>query len=77
MKKLLSLLFAIVIVFSLATRALAQPGDPAKGQGADEHAKKAHVKKTKHHKRKHKHIVEVKGQGSVKGDKASSIGSNA
>jgi predicted small lipoprotein YifL len=62
MKKLLSLLFAVAIVFSLATRALAQPDDLPKGQATATHAKKPHEKKKKHHKKKH--TVEVRGQGA-------------
>ena len=65
MKKLLSLLFAFAMVFSLATPVLAQPDHPPKGQSKIEPAKKVHEKK-KHHKKKHKHLVVVNGQGSVK-----------
>ncbi len=77
MKKLLSLLFAFAIVFSLATPVLAQSDGPAKGQGTEKHAKKPHAKKKKHHKKKHKHLVVVNGRGSVEGVETSRIGSNA
>jgi hypothetical protein len=75
MKKLLSLLFAVAIVFSLATRALAQPDDPPKGQATGTHAKKPHLKKKKHHKKKL--VVEVKGEGSMEDVNTTSLGSNA
>jgi hypothetical protein len=71
MKKLLSLLFAITIFFSLATRALAQPDDATKGQATE-----TQTKKKKHHKKKHKHLLVVKGIGSVEVINTTSIGSN-
>ena len=75
MKKLLSVLFAIAIVFSLDTRVLAQPDDAVRGQATGEHAKVAHKKK-KHHKKKPQHILEVQGKGSVEGINTNIIRSN-
>ncbi len=67
MKKLLIMLFAVAIVLSLATRALAQPDDPPKGQATGEHGKKAQEKKKKHHKKKHKHLPVAEATGSGEG----------
>lgn len=61
MKKLLSMLFAGAMVFSLATRVLAQADDAAKGQANETQT----TKKKKHHKKKHKHIPVVESRGSV------------
>jgi len=71
MKKLLSILFAIAIVFSLATRVLAQPDDAANVQAMEKLAKKK-----KHHKKKHKHILGAEGKGSVEGVHTNIIRSN-
>ncbi|MGD1104449.1 MAG: hypothetical protein ABSA59_20565 [Terriglobia bacterium] len=71
MKKLLSILFAFAIIFSLATPVLAQPDDAAKGQVMEKLAKKK-----KHHKKKPKHILAAEGKGSVEGVKTTSIRSN-
>lgn len=72
MKKILSMLFALAIVFSLSTRVLAQPDDATKGQVSE-----TQTKKKKHHKKKHKHPLVVKGIGSVEGANTTSIKSNA
>jgi hypothetical protein len=72
MKKLLSILFAAAIVFSLTTRVLAQPDDAAKVQALEKLAKK--TKKT--HKKKHKHIPVVENNGSPEGTNPTSIRSN-
>ena len=62
MKKLLSLLFAGVLVLSLAGRVLAQPDDTGKGQTKEKKSKEK-KKKKKHHK---KHLVELRtGSGAI------------
>ena len=72
MKKLLCLLFAAAIVFSLATRVLAQPDNTVKGQVTEER-----TKKKKHHKKKHKIIPVVENIGSQRGGNPANVRSNA
>jgi hypothetical protein len=71
MKKLLSMLFALAIVFPLATRVFAQSDGAAKGQATE-----TPTTKKKHHKKKHKHILGAEGKGSVEGVNTNIIRSN-
>jgi mannitol-specific phosphotransferase system IIBC component len=54
MKKLLSVLFAAAVVFSLTARVFAQAYNSAQGQSAVQH-QEAEMLEKKHHKKKHKH----------------------
>ena len=64
MKRLLTMLFAGLMVLSLAGRVYAQPDDTGKGQSTEKKSKeKEKKKKKKHHK---KHVVELRtGSGAV------------
>jgi hypothetical protein len=66
MKKLLSLLFAGVLVLSLAGSVLAQPDDHGKGQASQENANKK--KKKKHHKKKN--FLGLKTAGAAVGGRS-------
>jgi len=58
------MLFALTILLSLATMLLAQPDDGKKGQATDTQTAN---KKKKHHKKKHKPLHVLNGQGSMEG----------
>lgn len=66
MKKLLSLLFAGVLVLSLTGRVFAQPDDHGKSQTSQENANK---KKKKKHKKK-KQFLGLRSAGEVVGGRS-------
>jgi hypothetical protein len=66
MKKLLSLLFALVMVISLATPVLAQSGDRTQVQATSQDSADILAKK-KHHKKKRKHPQMAQSAGAYLG----------